>query len=558
MTAQSLQPGQTVRVKDGVAAPDQLEIDIGGWYARVRGVVFREEGTDRPLVMIEWDALTLRALPEPYLDHAAAHSLMPHCMTLYTDEVEPAEPRDTPLDAWIARGEMDLPGTWLHAGETGRRIMETVADARFALDPEAAAYEVWENALRERMRFPFQASIADDTPEDWLMHTGDTLKLTGVDSWVEEHGVLANVVPEDREDDGYTFPISYLEHLNADEATEIALVDYRSWFKYHEAPEMLLGVSGILEEFADAVSAGMLPTDALEQATMRKREFAPHLLNVLANVRDNLDEIVADPDDDRHWHFLFVTYLLAYWQEPRVHAILCDILHGPADKVSGLINDGIIGDLGRILASTCFESEDTSRIEALIRDDNAHDLIRCEALRAWLILVICGVKTRADVLAFFTRLFEDELTRTPGEVWGELALCCAHLHLTELRPAIARAFAEDLAPKGFINETDVDEVFAMPQEEAIDNAFGGESPFIVEPVEELRDWACFGDTHDFLFGDALTGDDFVDPEDSWLPPAPREPASAPEPIRRKEPKVGRNDPCSCGSGKKYKKCCGRG
>lgn len=29
------------------------------------------------------------------------------------------------------------------------------------------------------------------------------------------------------------------------------------------------------------------------------------------------------------------------------------------------------------------------------------------------------------------------------------------------------------------------------------------------------------------------------------------------PIRRSEPKVGRNDPCSCGSGKKFKKCCGQ-
>jgi SEC-C motif-containing protein len=28
------------------------------------------------------------------------------------------------------------------------------------------------------------------------------------------------------------------------------------------------------------------------------------------------------------------------------------------------------------------------------------------------------------------------------------------------------------------------------------------------------------------------------------------------PVRREAPKVGRNDPCSCGSGKKYKKCCG--
>jgi len=27
--------------------------------------------------------------------------------------------------------------------------------------------------------------------------------------------------------------------------------------------------------------------------------------------------------------------------------------------------------------------------------------------------------------------------------------------------------------------------------------------------------------------------------------------------KREEPKVGRNDPCPCGSGKKYKKCCGK-
>ena len=29
-------------------------------------------------------------------------------------------------------------------------------------------------------------------------------------------------------------------------------------------------------------------------------------------------------------------------------------------------------------------------------------------------------------------------------------------------------------------------------------------------------------------------------------------------VRREEPKVGRNDPRPCGSGKKYKKCCGAG
>ncbi|OQY03760.1 MAG: hypothetical protein B6I22_10905, partial [Desulfobacteraceae bacterium 4572_123] len=29
------------------------------------------------------------------------------------------------------------------------------------------------------------------------------------------------------------------------------------------------------------------------------------------------------------------------------------------------------------------------------------------------------------------------------------------------------------------------------------------------------------------------------------------------PVKRTNKKIGRNDPCPCGSGKKYKKCCGK-
>ncbi len=34
-------------------------------------------------------------------------------------------------------------------------------------------------------------------------------------------------------------------------------------------------------------------------------------------------------------------------------------------------------------------------------------------------------------------------------------------------------------------------------------------------------------------------------------------AVPPKQVIRTTPKIGRNDPCSCGSGKKYKKCCGK-
>ena len=39
--------------------------------------------------------------------------------------------------------------------------------------------------------------------------------------------------------------------------------------------------------------------------------------------------------------------------------------------------------------------------------------------------------------------------------------------------------------------------------------------------------------------------------------APVPPGADGRPVRREGPKVGRNDPCPCGSGKKYKQCCGK-
>ncbi len=47
------------------------------------------------------------------------------------------------------------------------------------------------------------------------------------------------------------------------------------------------------------------------------------------------------------------------------------------------------------------------------------------------------------------------------------------------------------------------------------------------------------------------------PKGGRAAPQPRtdSPAGS-RPVQREEPKVGRNDPCPCGSGKKYKKCCG--
>lgn len=60
------------------------------------------------------------------------------------------------------------------------------------------------------------------------------------------------------------------------------------------------------------------------------------------------------------------------------------------------------------------------------------------------------------------------------------------------------------------------------------------------------------DDEDEFLDDDFPGNEFSEEEDgAWDEPVP----PPLKPIVRQHEKVGRNDPCPCGSGKKYKKCC---
>jgi len=72
-----------------------------------------------------------------------------------------------------------------------------------------------------------------------------------------------------------------------------------------------------------------------------------------------------------------------------------------------------------------------------------------------------------------------------------------------------------------------------------------------DPVEDEEAW--FERARDRLPSLVLDAYELLAEKRGAPPPAPPGPAT----FQRETPKVGRNDPCPCGSGKKYKKCCGR-
>jgi uncharacterized protein len=109
---------------------------------------------------------------------------------------------------------------------------------------------------------------------------------------------------------------------------------------------------------------------------------------------------------------------------------------------------------------------------------------------------------------------------------------------------------------GFIQAMELDPEGWQPLMEAAPNeASGLLTPMLLYGTEEgwkeLKDNPALADRHQD-FADAI-GPCVIGIRDYWLPQ--RKAAST---FRRETEKVGRNDPCPCGSGKKYKKCCGSG
>jgi preprotein translocase subunit SecA len=69
-----------------------------------------------------------------------------------------------------------------------------------------------------------------------------------------------------------------------------------------------------------------------------------------------------------------------------------------------------------------------------------------------------------------------------------------------------------------------------------------------------------GESARSVYNIAQTRHDLMQPDytqEAGLETQAGQPPPVAKTIRKKTPRVGRNDPCPCGSGKKYKKCCGK-
>jgi hypothetical protein len=308
---------------------------------------------------------------------------------------------------------------------------------------------------------------------------------------------------------------------------------------------MTLSVPEILEEFREL--RGYFPIEAVEAAIERRDEMVPELLRILDDAADRPAELLARPAEMAP---IYALYLLAQFREPAAYPRIVRLFRLPDEAGVELTGEVATEALDRMLATLNFG--DLQPIYDLIEDPGVNDWVRGAGLEALEEMVVLGQLSREEAVGYLGELFGGKLERDDSTVWSCLVSVATDLHATELAPQVRRAFDDGLVDRYMVTREEVEEELAEPRGVVLRRTRRRCKGPIDDVVKEMSWWACFHEP-------ALWARSGADAE----PPLPiQEPVwetgrwRPAEPVRRKEPKVGRNEPCPCGSGKKYKRCCG--
>jgi hypothetical protein len=226
----------------------------------------------------------------------------------------------------------------------------------------------------------------------------------------------------------------------------------------------------------------------------------------------------------------------------------------PGEQALDLTGDMVAENGAAILASVC--GGDPAPLLRLAHDESVNEFVRGQALDALAVQALWGERPRDAVVEKLRRLFHT--LPKPGDdyVWAELTTLVSDFHAPELAPEARQAFADGLVDESVLDVTWFDKELSSRNECDVDFH---ERNAPIDAVNECSGRICFQDDNedpgpwDDDEDNALEDwrDDIID-----LPP-PEIPEYIPPQPYIAPPKVGRNNPCPCGSGKKYKKCCGK-
>jgi len=258
---------------------------------------------------------------------------------------------------------------------------------------------------------------------------------------------------------------------------------------------------------------GTYPRGPVKAAIAQQEKITPHLLRIVERATENVDSLTEDEEYDG---YIFAFYLLAQFREERAYALIVDFFSTPGDVTLDATGDVVTEDLQRMLASV--SGGDMGPMVSMAKNASLNEYVRSAALGAMVCLFVEGVRSREEVIGVFRDLYRGGLERERSYVWAALISETSYLHAQSLLEDIRQAFADGLIDESAIDLDYVETHLAMHEAAALARLRErGHYRFIDDVIAATRWWA----------GHEPPPDD-----------------------------VGRNDPCPCGSGMKFKRCCG--
>lgn len=300
---------------------------------------------------------------------------------------------------------------------------------------------------------------------------------------------------------------------------------------HQEISSIIKELSTYNEHFPrEAMSRAMAFGPTIVPALLEKIDF--HLDRTLTYEHtDNKDFL-----DDSQWQIVIISlYLLSWFKAKEAFSRIEKICCLSREFLDAIIGDGITVSVSRFLAST-FDGD----FDALKRIVSNHDLdeyVRAGVFSCYVTLLRYGVVSRDKVIADFAECFEI-LKNDDTFAHSELVVCTKEIFGIELQDKIEQAFARGVIDRGVINAESIAKAFRNNKDTWKQALQDHPHRIMVEdPIGAMDWWYCWKENQedDKDFSERLK--------------------ALQRPLEKKKKKVGRNDPCPCGSGKKYKKCC---
>jgi hypothetical protein len=297
------------------------------------------------------------------------------------------------------------------------------------------------------------------------------------------------------------------------------------------------------ELLAQLAFQNQLPVDAIRAASAERESAAPIFVNAI--------EQFLQPGGDRSAEdsLFFIFHLLGDWREKSAYRPLARLMRCAPDDIDEVLGGAVTETTHRVMAAV-FDG-DPGPLYEVILDSKADEYIRSRMLEAIAMVTLRGEMPRAEAARFLQTCYSELEPQDECWVWHGWQSAIALLGLVELKPLVEQAFARGFISESWLKFTHFQEdlLLTLDDPAALLQQSPREYSLFGDTIEELSTWYCFRPEE--------TRRKERETEDRW-----RERENIRSnvlwragPAVNPHRKVGRNDPCPCGSGRKFKKCC---